>query len=77
VATAGAEDVARKRSGSESRRLNTLVRLDDELVERGKAVAGMKGISLGEYFSAILRPVVERDRKREARKILGQPEGGD
>jgi hypothetical protein len=51
--------------------MNTLVRLDDALVEKGKKVAALKGVSLGEYFTSILRPVVARDLTREAKKLAG------
>jgi hypothetical protein len=67
VATTGVLDVAKKRS--ESRRFNTLVRLDDELVETAKKVAALKGISLAEYFSDVLRPIVDRDLSREVKKL--------
>ncbi len=63
----GVLDVGRKRS--ESRRFNTLVRLDDDLVIRAKKVAALKGISLAEYFSDTLRPIVDRDLSREVKKL--------
>jgi Arc/MetJ family transcription regulator len=66
-------DVVKKRS--ESRRFNTLVRLDDDLVEKAKKVAALKGISLAEYFSDALRPIVDRDMTREIKK-LAKEEGG-
>jgi hypothetical protein len=66
-------DVGRKKS--ESRRFNTLVRLDDDLVEKAKKVAALKGISLAEYFTAALRPIVDRDMAKEVKK-LAQEEGG-
>lgn len=63
----GALNVGRKRS--ESRRFNTLVRLDDELVARARKVAALKGTSLAEYFTDTLRPIVDRDLVREVRKL--------
>ena len=63
----GVLDVPRKRS--ESRRFNTLVRMDDELVERAKKVAALKGISVAEYFSDTLRPIVDRDFAKEVKKL--------
>jgi predicted DNA binding CopG/RHH family protein len=71
---AEALDVGRKKS--ESRKYNTLVRLDDEMVEKAKKVAALKGITLAEYFSDILRPVVNRDLTKEAKK-LAKEEGGE
>jgi Arc/MetJ family transcription regulator len=65
--TTGVATVGRKRS--ESRRFNTLVRLDDDLVERAKKVAALKGTSLAEYFSDTLRPIVDRDLSREVKKL--------
>lgn len=58
--------VAKKRpSGSEKRKMNTLVRLDDELCETGKKLALLRGTSLGELFTGILKPVVEREYGKE------------
>ncbi|MFL6141691.1 MAG: hypothetical protein ACJ72N_07450 [Labedaea sp.] len=62
-----ASPVAKKRS--ESRKFNTLVRMDDDLVKKAKKVASLKGISLAEYFSDILRPIVDRDMTKEIRKL--------
>lgn len=63
----GMLDVAKKRK--ESRRYNTLVRMDDDLVEKAKKVVALKGTSLAEYFSDVLKPIVDRDLKREVAKI--------
>ena len=71
MAATGALPVAKKRS-SESRRFNTLVRLDDDLVEKGKKVAALKGISLAEYFSDVLRPIVDRDMAKEVKKLASK-----
>jgi hypothetical protein len=65
--------VSRKRS--ESRRFNTLVRLDDQLVEKGRKVAALKGISLAEFFSDTLWPIVNRELDREVKKLSN--EGGE
>jgi Arc/MetJ family transcription regulator len=67
MAPAEVSSVAKKRS--ESRRFNTLVRLDDDLVENAKKVAALKGVSVAEYFTAVLRPVVDRDLTREIQKL--------
>lgn len=66
-------EVAKKRS--ESRKFNTLVRLDDTLVEKAKKVAALRGISLAEYFSDTLRPIVDRDMSREVKKLARDEEG--
>jgi hypothetical protein len=67
--------VSKKRS--ESRRFNTLVRLDDGLVERAKKVAALRGITLGDYLTDTLRPIVDRDLSKEAKKLAKEegPEG--
>jgi hypothetical protein len=43
--------------------------MDDDLVERAKKVAALKGVSLAEYFAAILAPIVTKDLSREAKKL--------
>lgn len=70
----GTGTVAKKKS--ESRRFNTLVRMDDELVERAKKVAALKGTSLAEYFGAVLTPIVAKDLAKEAKK-LAEAEAAD
>ncbi len=74
MAPTGVLTVAKKKS--ESRKFNTLVRLDDDLVEKAKKVVALKGISLAEYFSDTLRPVVDRDLSKEVRKLASK-EGED
>lgn len=66
-------DMGKKKS--ESRRFNTLVRMDDELVEKAKKVAALKGISLAEFFSDALRPIVDREMAREVKKLVKDEEG--
>jgi predicted HicB family RNase H-like nuclease len=51
--------VAKKKS--ESRRYNTLVRLDDEMVVKARKVAALKGISVAQYISETMGPIVDRD----------------
>jgi predicted HicB family RNase H-like nuclease len=71
MVAAGTLDVAKKRKTSESRRFNTLVRMDTELVERARKVAALKGLSVAEYFAEVLRPIVDRDLAREVKKLSG------
>jgi hypothetical protein len=47
----------------------SLVRMDDDLVALGKKVAALKGISLAEYFSDLLLPVVKSDFTNEIKKL--------
>jgi hypothetical protein len=62
---------------SESRRFDRLVRMDGELVDKAKKVAALKGMSLAEYFSTVMGPIVDRDLTREAKKITKKDEGGE
>jgi hypothetical protein len=61
----------KKASGSETRKFNTLVRMEDELIEKAKKLAAIRGISLGELFSPVLWPFVDRELKKEGRKLAG------
>lgn len=65
----------KKSSGSEVRRFNTLVRLDDAVAEKARKVAALKNISIGEYLSEMIGPLVDRDAEAEARKMIGKPRG--
>ena len=59
----------KKASGSESRRLNTLVRMDDEVVATGRKIAALRNQSLGELFAELLRPALKREWDKEVRKM--------
>lgn len=71
----GAATVARKRggnasgSGSETRRYNSLVRMDDDLVAKAKKLAALRGVSMAEMFCEVLRPWVDREWSKEVRKL--------
>lgn len=68
----------KKASGSETRKFNTLVRMEDELIEKAKVIAAIKGVSLGELFSPVLWPFVEKEWKKQGRKMIGdETEGRD
>lgn len=47
------------------------VRIDAELVPRAKALAFLKGVSMTDYLSGLLRPALEQD-SRAAAKLLGE-----
>jgi hypothetical protein len=50
------------------------VRLDAEVVSEAKMVAASRNITLAEYLSEILRPIVHRDLEGEtARRMGGAP----
>jgi hypothetical protein len=70
--TAGAA-VARKTGkkasgGGESRRYETLVRLAEDVVADAKVVASLRGISMAEYLTETLRPIVKKALADELRK---------
>lgn len=48
----------------------TPVRIDNGVVIKGKIAAEDKGVELSEYFSDLLRPIVERDWARARKKIM-------
>lgn len=58
-----------KDEASESRRFNTLVRLDDELCEKARKLAALRGVSMAEMFTDMLRPLVDREWTKEVRKL--------
>jgi len=55
------------------RRNDTAVKIDTEVVAEAKMVAASRGLSLAEYLSEILRPIVHRDLQEETTKRLGEP----
>lgn len=69
---AGILPVAKKRS--ESRRFNTLVRMDDDLCEKARKLAALRNTSMAEMFAAVLRPWVDREWSREVKR-LAEEEG--
>lgn len=66
VSEAGA--VAKKKP-SEKRRHNTLVRMDDELCEKARKLAALRGTSMAEMFTEVLKPWVDREWTKEVRKL--------
>lgn len=77
-ATAEAVPVAKKKAkSSESRRFNTLVRMDDDLVDEARKVAALRGVSVAQYFLDLCKPLVKRDLEKEARKLTGGSKGED
>lgn len=60
-----------KRSGSESRKYGTLVRLADDVVADAKAVASLRGTSMAEYLSDTLRPILKRALTDELKRRIG------
>jgi hypothetical protein len=74
----GAAAVPKKRKSSESRKFNTLVRMDDEVCDMARTVASMRKTSMAELFSDWLRPVVKREYEKEiakAQERIAKPKG--
>lgn len=55
-----------------ARRNDTAVKIDTEVVAEAKMVAASRGLSLAEYMSEILRPIVHRDLQEETSRRLGE-----
>lgn len=73
----GAVAVAKKKK-SESRRFNTLVRMDDEMCRKAKKLAALRETSMAELFASILGPWVDREFakevSKETKKLKGESE---
>jgi hypothetical protein len=52
------------------RRKDVAVKIDAEVVRQAKIVAAYKDVSLAEYMSEAIRPIVERDLREHSRKAL-------
>lgn len=57
-------------------RNDVAVKLDAEIVRKAKHVAINRRITLAQYLSDLLQPLVERDFNAEMSKMLGQPKRG-
>ena len=66
---------ARKTSGGGDRKYGTLVRLADDVVADAKVVASLKNISMAEYISDTLRPIVKQTLTDELRRRLEEGQG--
>ncbi len=60
------------------RRNDMAVKIDAEVIAEAKMVAASRGVSLAEYLSEILRPIVHRNLEEETAKRLKprKPKGG-
>jgi hypothetical protein len=54
-----------------TRRNDAAVKIDADVVRKAKTVASSRDIPLAEYLSELLRPLVDRDLKDHARRVLG------
>ncbi len=48
------------------------VRIDANLVSRAKTLASIEGMSMTDYLSGILRPILEQNARKAGRKLLGE-----
>jgi hypothetical protein len=56
--------------GQKVARNDLAVKLDAEIAKKAKHVAINRGITLAEYLSELVRPLVEKDFKEEMSKML-------
>jgi hypothetical protein len=66
---------ALKSLGCEMARNDVAVKLDSRVAKEAKMVAAARGVTLAEYISEILRPIVHRDLEQETTKMLGGARG--
>jgi hypothetical protein len=57
-------------AGTMARRQDTAVKVDAEVIRKAKIVAAYKDVSLAEYLSEALRPIVDRDLVDYSRRSL-------
>lgn len=69
----GAGAVAKKKT-SEKRKFNTLVRMDDEMCEKARKLAALRGVSMAEMFCEVLQPWVDKEWTKEVRKLKEEDE---
>jgi hypothetical protein len=46
------------------------VKMDAQTIRKAKMVAAARGITLAEYLSSIVAPIVDRDLERETKRVL-------
>jgi reverse gyrase len=51
------------------------VKLDAQVARKAKLVATNRGITLAEYLTSIVEPIVARDLKEEMGRMMDQPKG--
>lgn len=57
-----------------ARRQDLAVKIDAEIARKAKIVAAHKELSLAEYVSEVLRPVVERELLAYSRQAISEAE---
>jgi hypothetical protein len=58
-----------------ARRNDVAVKVDAEVIRVAKIAAAYKGLSLAEYLSQTLRPIVSRDVENEHAKVAAAKKG--
>jgi hypothetical protein len=58
-----------------AKRNDVPVKVDADVIRVAKIAAAYKGISLAEYLSETLRPIVSRDVESEHAKVVGAKKG--
>lgn len=62
--------MAKKRGRPESGRNDISVRMDADVVKNAKIVASYEGKTLAEYLSDSMAPIVARDMRKHATRVL-------
>jgi hypothetical protein len=60
---------------AKGKRNDVPVKVDVEVIRIAKIAAAYKGLSLAEYLSETLRPIVSRDVEHEHAKVAGPKQG--
>jgi hypothetical protein len=68
MATATVTRAARENPMAESKRNDITVRVDADVIRDAKVVAAFRDITLAEYLSEVLRPIVDADLDRHMEK---------
>lgn len=50
---------------------DVVVKLEKDVVDAARLVAAHRGVTMAEYLSTLLRPLVMRDQSKMAEEILG------
>jgi hypothetical protein len=74
-ATAGIEDVAKKKTAGSPKRYGTLIRVSDEFAQALRDVTGFEKTNVAEFADAHLLPIVRKRYRdavlREAKRMEG------
>jgi hypothetical protein len=73
VATMGSTVMAKKKMGrpQSSERQDVSIKFDKVLASRARTIAQGRGISMAEYLSEAIRPVIDRDYAKLMRELEG------